>query len=275
MKTLKNILTKDILEYEYANCKDISKISEKLKISKDSIRKYIKLYNIKYYKYQPKIYSCNNNIFYKENENAFYLAGFIAADGCVRNRVRKKCISKSLIIALSNKDHEHLEKIKMALQSNNPIKSIIIKPNKKVKVYSHQSRIEIYSAQIVNDLLKFNITPNKTYTYNMPDWLINHELVNHFIRGYFDGDGSIGKYKKPPSKILHSQLNMLGTELFIKQYKTIIEQNCNVNDNKIIKINNIYSLSYSGNNVVKRIYEFLYKDATIYLDRKKDKFKQH
>ena len=30
----------------------------------------------------------------------------------------------------------------------------------------------------------------------MPNWVKNHDLVNHFLRGYFDKDGCVGNYKK-------------------------------------------------------------------------------
>lgn len=95
------------------------------------------------------------------------------------------------------------------------------------------------------------------------------------MRGYFDGDGSISNCGLGINrKIIQKSFKILGTELFISQYKELLKSNCNLNDNKILKIKNIYSLSYSGNNAVKRIYDFLYKDATIYLDRKRDKFIQ-
>ena len=50
---------------------------------------------------------------------------------------------------------------------------------------------------MVNDLINLGCIPNKSLTLTFPDF-INDELLPHFIRGYFDGDGCIwnGKRKK-------------------------------------------------------------------------------
>lgn len=265
-------LSKEILEYEYKKYGSMQKVANSLNLSVDTIYKYIKLYNIPYKVSNHKcIYSCNENIFKTDTEESFYIAGFIAADGSLQ----KRKYSKILKICLSKNDIDHLEKIKNIFDSTHPIKEYIIKPNKLVKTINKCVEIQIANNHIYDDLNKFNIVPNKTFIYNIPEWLSNHKLINHFMRGYFDGDGSISNCGLGINrKVIQKSFNILGTESFISQYKELLKLNCNVNDNKIIKINNIYSLSYSGNNVIKRIYEFLYKDATIYLDRKKDKFIQ-
>ena len=107
----------------------------------------------------------------------------------------------------------------------------------------------------------------------MPDWLLKHEYLHHFMRGYFDGDGCISKCSLVNKrKVVQKSFNILGTFNFINAYKIILEKNCNINCNKICKKGNIYSISYSGNVIINNIYNFLYKDATIYLERKKYKF---
>lgn len=114
---------------------------------------------------------------------------------------------------------------------------------------------------------KFNIVPKKTSIYTFPKWLIKHELVHRFMRGYFDGDGSVYIDKE-------NQLgfNVVGNNGFLHDYKSILEKNCSVNVNKIYKDRSVYKIKYCGNNTVKSIYNFLYSDANIFLDRKKDVF---
>ncbi len=107
----------------------------------------------------------------------------------------------------------------------------------------------------------------------MPNWLLEHPLVYHFIRGYFDGDGCVTYCGLGPGRTIKQlSFSILGTKKFLEDCRFILEQNCQLKRNKINTKGNIFSLSYSGNKIMKKIYNFLYKDATIYLDRKKEKF---
>jgi hypothetical protein len=269
---LQNKLTKEILEYEYKTLGSMQKIANKLSVSIDSVYKYMKLYGLSYDKHFTGIYECNENIFDSDNAESFYLAGFIAADGSLQ----KRQYSKILKICLSNVDLAHLEKIKISFNSNHPIKTYNVKPGKLIKTSHKCVEIQIVSDKIYDDLLRFNIVPNKTFIYMMPEWLVNHPLVHHFMRGYFDGDGSIsycGLSAGRAIKQLH--FNILGTQNFIEEYRNILIKNCQLHYNKTVVKNNVFSLSYSGNKVVKKIYDFLYKDATIWLDRKREKFIFH
>ena len=51
--------------------------------------------------------------------------------------------------------------------------------------------------KIFKDLIKLGVTPRKSLTLKFPTFL-NEDLMRHFIRGYFDGDGCIwdGKRQK-------------------------------------------------------------------------------
>jgi hypothetical protein len=261
---LQSILTPEMLKYNYKKFGSLQKVADELELSVDSITKYMKLYNLEYSPHRT-IYSCNHNIFSEETEKSFYLAGFIAADGSLQNKKH----SKILKIALSRKDLGHLEKIKFLLESNNPIKNYITKPSRLVKTCNEYSELSIVSDKIYNDLGNFNIVPNKTFIYSMPNWLIAHPLVSHFMRGYNDGDGTfshcgLGKRRT----VIQLSFSIIGTENFINQYKAILINNCNINNTKIIKIGNVYRLCYSGNKNIYKIVNFLYKDTTIFLDRK-------
>lgn len=268
-KNLQNLLTKEMLEYEYNFLKSMQKVADKLQISVDSVYKYMKLYDIPYEKHYQAIYKCDEMIFNTDTEKSFYLAGFIAADGSLQ----KRKYSKILKIGLSTNDLAHLEKIKNILNSTHPIKIYDVKPNKLVTTKHKCAELQIANNNLFDDLARFNIIPNKTFIYKMPEWIINHPLVNHFIRGYFDGDGTItycglGKGRT----VKQMACSILGTETFINQYRDILVSKCNINKAKIMKHYSVYKISYSGNNVVSRIRDFIYKGATIYLDRKRDKF---
>lgn len=266
---LSNKLTKTILEYEYNRLGSMQKVADHLNVSVDSVYKYMKLHGVVYKQHYQGIYTCNEEFFKNDAEQSFYWAGFIAADGSLQ----KRKYSKILKVALSQNDHQHVELFKSSISSNHPIKVYRVKPSKLVKSESMCSEIQIANNNIYNDLSRFNIIPNKTKTYTFPEWLTNHELVNHFMRGYFDGDGCISKCGLGKNRtVIQKSFSILGTKQFINQYMNILVLKQIVNEVKISPHYSVYQLSYSGNNNIRKIHDFLYKNATIWLDRKRTKF---
>jgi hypothetical protein len=207
-------------------------------------------------------YNCNDNFFSEDNELSFYVAGFIAADGCIRQN--KGCSKISDIgIRLSKNDREHLENINNALETDRPIKDY---KNK----YSGVSVLKITSDKMCQDLFeKFNITPRKSNTYIFPNFVKQHELVNHFMRGYFDGDGSFYIQKQSNEKVC---FGLRGTESFLTDYRSILERQCDfsIRHNKMPVSGGCCQLAYGGNRNIIKISNFLYNDATIFLNRKKE-----
>ena len=213
-----------------------------------------------------KIYKCNEEFFNQNCQDSFYWAGFIAADGSVQERK----YSKILKISLSNKDIYHLEKFKKSINSNHIIKNYKIKPNNLVKSESLSCEIQITSKIMVDSLKRFNIVPNKTKTYFIPEPIVNSPYISDYMRGYFDGDGCITYCGLANNRAIKQlSFSILGTEKFIEQYNDILAKNCKINQAKITKHYSVYKISYSGNNVVEKIYLFLYKNNNVCLDRKK------
>lgn len=206
-------------------------------------------------------YNCNDNFFSEDNELSFYVAGFIAADGCLNQHKESPRVSE-IIIRLSKNDNIHLENIRKILLSNRPIRNY---ENK----YSGVSVLKITSDKMCKDLFeKFNITPRKSKTYIFPNFLKRHELVNHFMRGYFDGDGSFYIQKQFNEKVC---FGLRGTDSFLTDYRSILEKQCDftIRYNKMPVSGGCCQLGYGGNRNIIKISNFLYNDATIFLNRKK------
>ncbi len=272
-------LIKEILEKDYKELKSFKLISEKYNICSSTIQRYYKeVFKIKTKK--KTLYNVNHELFSLDNEISFYLAGFIAADGCIIKH--KSSVPNYVSICLSKKDLDHLKKIKNMLGFGGPISHSIKKHSEINKNYNdvEMIRINVYSKKIINDLSRFGIGQRKSLTYTMPKWLIKHHLINHFLRGYNDGDGSfyIGKENvitKTLGLKIYSKLifSLRGTEKFLSDFKNILSKN-NINTaSKPVFNNGIYQLRYSGNGQVAKVSKFLYKDSTIYMDRKFDKVK--
>jgi len=263
-------LTKELLEQAYRQLGDFKKISQKYDVPRTTIEKYCKDFGIKT---KPKIhYNVDDNIFANDTETSFYLAGFIAADGCI---VQHKCNEPNcLSICLSEKDKDHLLKLKNMFQFTGPIKTNVAKHSNKNENWkdARQSKMNIYSKQIISDLKRFGIGPRKSLTYEFPEWLKSHILVNHFMRGYFDGDGSLFKtrecrrtQKYGPRLYEKMSFGLRGTNAFLLSFKNILGSQSIT----VPKFNNgIDQLVFSGNKQVREIVKFLYKNSTIYMDRK-------
>ena len=75
--------------------------------------------------------------------------------------------------------------------------------------------LEQRSQKTVDDLKKLGCVENKSLILTFPSKeQVPEEFIYHFIRGYFDGDGSICKKEK--SNCTNYSINIVGTESFIK-----------------------------------------------------------
>lgn len=196
-----------------------------------------------------------------DSERKAYWLGFIYADGNItKNRLR---------IEIKEQDRYILEEFNRDLGSNNKICTcescheyngyIINKKN----VY-----IGYCSDKLVYDLKKLGVIPNKTFKINsIPK--INRNLVRHFIRGYFDGDGTVYDYH-------HHGLSFgfYGQHNFLEEIKGVLLNELNLSDRKIHDKETVSMLTFSRKEDIKRFYDYIYNDSTIYLKRKKNKFKK-
>jgi hypothetical protein len=198
-------------------------------------------------------YNLNEHFFDKLNEKSAYWLGFLYADGYVRMKDGK---SGELKLKLKDTDVGHISKLLNDLECNNPIKCGV---DKKSKFCS----VTIYSNLIVNRLFDLGCVNNKTQKIRLPK--LDEVLMPHFIRGYFDGDGSISKVKNRPNSFVVSIcsnndfnddiISFLG---FGKSYK--------YENYSIIKINKIMDIINFKN--------YIYTNAVTLLERKLIKFKE-
>lgn len=251
------------LRNKYQELQNISDLAKYYNIPRTSMRLILKQLNI------ATIISkqLNEEFFDKDKETpeSFYLAGFIAADGNI-DKVKPR-----IIIALAEKDIDFLTNIKKLIGSNAVIAKRIAYGSKRNSKYKDtiSYALRFSSLNIVKDLQRFNIIPNKTKIYDFPSWLIDHPLINHFMRGYNDGDGCLRITKDN-----QLSFNLVGNQSFLTTYQDILVDNgCLTHHNKIVPDRNVFVLKYCGNRLVPKICQFLYKNSTFHLNRKYDIYK--
>lgn len=209
-------------------------------------------------------YTLNEDYFETINTpNKAYWLGFLYADGCILVRERNKKKSYILELSLCEDDVLHLEKLKMSLKSNTPIKYKTIKDKYKA------CRINICNKKICTDLINLGCTPRKSLTLTFPNEnQVPKELIPHFIRGYLDGDGCV--YNNGEGK---TSLSFVGTKTFLESIQDIMYDKFGLTKTTLREKGQAYQCSWGGKGNLKTWFDYLYDyDDIIFLQRKFEKF---
>ena len=218
-------------------------------------------------------YKYNKDYFEKINtqEKAYWL-GFLYADGCINALYKNGNLrSMNLELTLAEVDKVHIEKFAKAIDTNVPIKQKVAKyQGKQYMAY----RIIICSTKMCKDLCDLGCFTNKTYYLRLPNESIVPNLyMKDFLRGYFDGDGCVRKRLDQTGYTL----TFTGMEMMLKDIRNYLTSNLIINVMPKIhkdKRSKASSLYIYGNDNVKDFLNYLYNNASIYLDRKYQVYKQ-
>lgn len=251
----------------YNNGLSITKITNKTKHCYGTIQKILKYNNIEIRgkgAYNKRKYCVDDDFFETiDTEAKAYWLGFITADGCICNN--------TVTISLSKKDHQHLEKFLKDINSDYKIrykKTFLEKTNKTYDMCS----VGVKSNKLCKDLKKLGVTSAKTFIVKPCNKIPNH-LYHFYFLGLFDGDGSIFNYIEKKTNKEKWQINFCGNLNMVEAFKDFISPkiNSSANIRKLKPKDVIYYIYYSGDYKLKQIIDILYKDATVFLDRKKKK----
>ncbi len=273
MKNTKNF-SKEIISM-FTNDIKIKEIGTKFGFHTDSIRKFLKRngYETPNSTEANRKYPVNHNYFNKINtEEKAYILGFLYADGYINHK-------RNLIqLNLQEKDKAILIKINNLIQPQKPLTFIASNKYNKNKHINVQNgfRMEIASKEMTKDLLNLGCVPKKTYFLKFPkENMIPAYLFHHFIRGFFDGDGCICLFyvKNKPVSIV----NFIGTKIFCQGLSNFLNKTINIK----CKVNEspryakeIGGIMFGGTRQILKFFNLIYKNATIFLNRKKNKFEQ-
>lgn len=212
-------------------------------------------------------YSLNQNYFDKiDTEDKAYFLGLLYADGY--NNEPKNLVT----IGLQETDIKILEKFNEFICSNRPF--CISKLNEKNKNHQNSIILSINSKRISKNLSKLGCYKAKSFTLKFPteDQVPKH-LLNHFIRGYVDGDGSIsiGIKNNIRCSLISSIYFCQSLQNFLKTIdidSSISHQNNSLERN----ISTRQLCIKGGQSKILEFLQWLYKDSTVYLDRKYQKY---
>lgn len=215
-----------------------------------------------------KKYLINEKFFSNlDTQEKLYFLGILYADGCHKDN------RNEIELQLSGADVELLIKLR-DLIFYEP-KPFYVKKSGDIEISGIKThREESYSLTICNkniskDLLKCGLIKQKSSIIKYPNFIIN-DLQSHFVRGYFDGDGSIFLTKKNQISIaiIGSEDFCLGLQNILKHME-IKSSICKAGNSIKVK-----SLEIHGNKSGRKFLSWIYSNANIYLQRKYIKAKE-
>lgn len=232
------------------------KIAAQAKVSKPTILNILKKNGIKRRSLSEahRLYTIDENVFSKKNENSEYWAGFLMADGYIQSTKYRSNIS----LTLQHRDSAHVQKFANFLKTNKPLYTYDYNDKK-------YSRIEVSSRHMINCLSNYGVVSKKTKIAKATDII---KESRHFWRGVVDGDGCLNTTGNSP------RLRLLGSKDLMEQYLIFIKKyiSTKINVNPVYRNNKIsvYSVELAGRKS-RKIIEKLYLNNKISLSRKNKK----
>lgn len=217
------------------------------------------------------MYQLNEDYFetIDSREKAYFL-GLLAADGCIHKPIPKKRHIR-IALVLKIEDKYIIESFAKAIDFTGNVRVNTIRTG---KYAGHQYGCIVFTSdKMANDLAKYGITNNKSIRMNFyPN--IPTQYDEDFIRGYFDGNGSVfisnekhWKTKKI-TPVIHFRFcgpqNLLST----------IKEKLGVKGTLTKERNSfVYDLHCKRNVQANIFFNKIYADTNLYLKRKYDVFK--
>lgn len=225
-----------------------------------------------------RTYELNEDYFRNiDTEEKAYFLGLSYADGC--NHEAKNVFQ----IFLQEEDKEILEKFRLAIQYEKPLRFIDL--NTKNQNHKNQFGLVVNSQKFSQILASQGCVSAKSLILEFPseDVLPQH-LVRHFIRGYYDGDGGIYHYTSKITKLKYEkskpflqdtvQIGITSAINFLTKLKEYVEKEVGITTSKLMIANKseITRRFACSNRKAIKILDWMYKDATIYMERKHQKY---
>lgn len=217
----------------------------------------------------------NEEFFSKWSPEMAYVLGVICTDGNLSmphirdGRYKNNAGTNIKRLNLSQKEPELLEKVLKLMDCN---ARLVFSPKMQYgEVISGEKYFfNIHNDRIFADLLSLGLTPNKSRTLKFPP--VPDEHLRHFIRGCWDGDGSVSVYEDSTRTKTPLRINASFTSGSPQFIETMVKRlrDANLERRNIQKAGvRSYCITFSDK-TCKPFYEYLYKDVQpdLFLERK-------
>lgn len=196
-----------------------------------------------------------------DSEIKAYTLGLLLSDGNVSAK------SATISITLAQDDGYILEEINERLlgcQGNICIEHFEdIKPRKK---------LQFNGKALKQRLASYGCIPCKSRTLAQLPLNIPNELYHHFLRGLYDGDGVCSFYTSRKERRVRIGFCAANRE-FVEDYQRFFVENLKMKKTKLFNTSGCWQCSWGAKRDLQSFFDYIYKDATIYLGRKYKKLK--
>jgi hypothetical protein len=214
----------------------------------------------------------NHHFFSNWTPAMSYVLGVVCTDGNIRPSILKAPTTKDTLrigrLTISQKEPELLEKVLKLMNSETKLLHRNRKEFSKT-VSGETFYFHLNSDFIYDDLVKLGLTPNKSLTLKFPN--VPEDYISHFIRGCWDGDGSV-YLDKSSNSVFASFIS--GSIDFITGILDHLTKN-GLPERTLHKSGNSYYFRYTGKQC-KLLAEYLYRNAdeSMWLNRKYEFFQR-
>ena len=232
-------------------------IADKFNTCRHTVGRTLKRYGFKVDRLK---YHCNDNYFdLVDTEEKAYILGLLWADGCNDTKLGK------IQLQLQESDIQILEIINKLIDNDRPLYFTAL--NDKNPNWQNTYTLVLKSYHMSEVLERYGMVPRKSLVLQFPDFL-DSSLYKPFIRGYFDGDGSISY--NVTTKTL--DFSIVGTNMFL----CYVQKICNNLGIKtyLRKDKKIYTLGITNKPDRIKFLNWIYDNASIKLERKYLKYQQ-
>lgn len=204
-----------------------------------------------------------------DTEEKAYWLGFLWADGNISKTSTRSSGPNRLRIAQKWVERQHLELFKTAMKTDYAIIPVYHENNNVV------AQLDINSRPLCETLQNLGYG-SKTERITMPR--IQKNLIPHFIRGYFDGDGGLSLYFQQIKKwtVPKQEFSITGQTPLMNEIKTVLTNDAGVTPTVKLKrykrSPSVSSIRYGKKSDIVKLYRYIYENASIYLDSKHEKF---
>ena len=256
--------TKNKIIEAYKNNMSLREIEKEFKVLRATVSKFLEEQNIKkikgnHYRKYFHDFDFFENI---DTEEKAYWLGFMFADGYIVNH-ENRYGEDSFGLTLAEDSLDSIEKFKKSLHATNPI----LYDNSK-SIGQPLAKIVLTSQKTVNDLIDKGCVKQKSLILQPPK-KVPEKLLSHFIRGFFDGDGSLMKYNY--NNYPSYQIEFTTTYEMAIWLRDIFGKG-DVRKEKRRDFTWYYSIG--GNRQVLDICHYMYDEATIWMNRKYARYQE-
>lgn len=217
-------------------------------------------------RHHPIDYQYFQNI---DTEQKAYWLGFLWADGCISKTGTRGSGPNRLRIAQKWSEKAHLDNLQKELNTDYSIKCVHHPDGHDV------AQLDINCRPLCEALEKLGYGV-KTKRIHIPT--IPTDLVHHFLRGYFDGDGCLSLYTQQIKRwtVFKQEWSVTGQKVLMKEIQNVLTAQAGTTATVKLKTYarspDVASLRYGKKADIAALYDYLYENASVYLDSKHQKF---